>query len=1067
MKYAHQINEYLDARHHHEAEGLTKETNIRPDFHKLIAAIAGKDFKTIQEKTAKTASNSNIYYDLFLMRDGMPWGLVEDKDASDNLDRELINKTRSAYSLDNIILENGHEMLLIQDGQEVGRCLFFDSQIIKKYQNTTPDLPAFDTLLQRFVDYIPKGARGYAESLEKFQQSVPVLAQDILKDIAYAHATDQKFQHLFHTYMEGLKMAISEALMPADVDQMLVQHVLTADLFKEILGSDDYVKFNTIARTLDSLAQALGRNFAHQVATNIRPYYHNLANNIRSMGSGNQFSIEVLRQFYETFYQAYDTKTADTYGIVYTPAPVVDFMVRMADSLLHEHFAKHIYSKNVHVLDPCTGTGSFMVSILEYIAEQARGDLEYKFINELHANELSILAYYIGNIHIELTYSRLSGGLFNEFNNMCYMDTLDNVWAIEQKQTQQPLFDITEENAKRVAAQNEKPLMLIIGNPPYNTMQRNENQNNKNKRYAGVDQQIKDTYAAKGISQNKNQLYDMYLRFIRWASDRLGEEGMVAFITNRNFLDSYTLSGFRRSVYPSEFSHIYCVDLGGDVRKISGRYTDENGTKIFINENHTVFGRTAAVGVAITFFIKAPKSRVPGGIRYVEPLDIFATRNEKFAWLNAHTQYNEHKLLPWQNIEPDAKGYWLNQSSSDFADLLPLGDKGNRGKIDANAIFSLYSRGVATSRDDWTYAHDSKNLAIKMQYFIKIYESEMVRWQATTEDEKGKTKAQKERFLDSFVDTRIKWARELKKNMLRGRFPSFTESKIVPSLYRPFRLQSYYYEPLLTEMSYQIPRIFPSGARGENLMICVSGISSKQFSSLIVNAIPCMDLLEKTQCFPLWRYGADGNRVSNITPAYRAKFAAALATDVRDEQIFYYIYAMLHHPLYRATYKIDLTQNLPAVPISADFFALAELGQQLGDLHVHFDTGEPATLTRTDKELLQPQPKLRSKSEAGQIIIDEATVLSDIPQEAWSYKLGNRSAIDWVLEGYKVKKISADNGDIADPYSQLFTEYGYTAYNFTTEVKEECIMLLRRIITLSLRTQELVAQVAEHRLKGE
>ena len=902
---------------------------------------------------------------------------------------------------------------------------------------------------------MPKGARGYADSLENFKKSVPILAQEVLREIQFAVQTDDKFQAKFSQYLESLQSTISPTLTAEDVQQMLVQHILTADLFKEILGSDDYIKFNTVAKSLDDLTALLGRSFANQIANNIRPYYKNLANNIRSMGSDNRFGIEVLRQFYETFYQAYDTKRADTYGIVYTPVQAVDFMVTMADSLLKEHFGKNIYSKNVHVLDPCVGTGSFMVSVMEYIAQQARGELEYKFREELHANELSILAYYIGNIHIELTFSRLSQGLFHEFENMCYVDTLDNVYASEKKALQQSFFSaITEENARRVQAQNEKPLMLIIGNPPYNANQANENQNNKNRYYQFIDKRVNETYSQASTNSQKRKLTDMYVRFIRWATDRLGDEGMIAFITNRNFLDAFGFDGFRKTV-AKEFSHIYCVDLGGDVRK-DPRIS---GTK------NNVFG--IQTGVVISFFLKSPNSRRPEGIRYINPFDPLATKEDKFAWLSEHTQYNEQKHLPWQNIEPDEKGYWINQSTSDFESLLPLGDKKARGKSTAESIFNLFSLGINTSRDTWMYDHNSENLVKKVQYFIDIYQSELERWQNIPDEEKGNTSQEKERFLDNFVYTRIKWDGTLKTALTKNHINQFENKKIIYSLYRPFRICTYYYDLIYTNSTYQMPRIFPTGARGENLLICASKGQRVNFQSLMTNIIPNLDIFlpDANQCFPLYRYGEDGNQTSNITSDYRQEFIDALQADVTDEQIFYYIYAMLHHPQYREDYKIDLTQNLPAVPISPDFFTLSALGRELGDLHVSFDTTEPYDITRTDQDIEHPLPKLRGKPENGQIIIDEATILSDIPAQAWEYKLGNRTAIDWVLEGYKAKKISSDNGDIANPYSPLFTEFGYQAYNFSQQAKEDCIMLLRRIITLSLRTRELIQKIGGCKMK--
>ncbi|MGL4524443.1 MAG: type ISP restriction/modification enzyme [Spirochaetia bacterium] len=865
--YGHHINAYLSQRDEHERGSLEKETNIRGAFHRMIEKIAGKDFSIIVEKSEKTASQRTIYYDLALQKDGMPWGCVEDKDACDDLQKELISKSRSQYNLDNMIFENGYELLLIQDGKEVGHCQFMQSQIVARYKNTVADLQTFDSLLYQFFTYVPKGARGYAESLAKFQESVPVLAHDIRKEIEFAYASDIAFRDNFNVQLASLQSTISEVLTYTDVEQMLVQHVLTADLFKEILGSDDYVKFNTIAKSMDDLATKLGRNFAHQVATNIRPFYHNLANNIRSMGVGNAFSLEVLRKFYETFYRAYDTKAAnyrayDTkaakkLGTWYTPTQVVDFMVQMADSLMNEHFGKHIYSKNVHVLDPCVGTGTFMVAVMEYIAQQAKAELEYKFKEELHANELSILAYYIGNIHIELTYHRLAGNpLFTEFGNMCYMDTLDNTWNIE-KNAEQVAFDfaITEENAKRVRAQNQKPLMLILGNPPYKANQQNENQKNKNKHYKTVDARIKETYSAASNAQ-KLKLTDMYVRFIRWASDRLQEEGMVAFITNRSFLDAHGFDGFRKTVYPGDFTHIYCIDLGGDGRK-GGMGGNVFGIK---------------TGVAITFFLRAPDSRVPQGIRYMYVGAPESRQEDKFAWLTTHTLYNVHKELSWHHIEPNAKGYWLNQSNSEWASLIPLGDKDNKGKAEAAAIFHLYSLGVATNRDDWMYDRSAQALATKVRYFIDFYTSEVARWAAVPEEDKGTAAIQKERYLDSFVHTRIKWSSTLKPHLVRGTQALFSAEKIVASLYRPFTFLSYYMDTTLSDrLTAQHFNIFPTGARGENLMIMIAHSPQLPFDCHVFDTIGCMDFFGRGggQCFPLYRYGDDGHRVSNVSPVYR------------------------------------------------------------------------------------------------------------------------------------------------------------------------------------------------------
>jgi predicted helicase len=1047
MKYEKSIRRYLNKRLEHEKHGDNKESTIRGAFHELIREAAkasgAKNPYICAEKTEKTAVGRNIYYDMVLFREPaslVPWGMVEDKDINDDLAKAADEKRRAGYSFENIIFENGSEAWLYQDKkpEPVMRACFRPPYAKDRLINKEPELEAFDALLERFVSYTSEEERQYEQKLAAFKEGVPKLSGKIRESIDEAYAGNTTFRSLFTEYEAALRLAIGEALTADDVKDMLVQHILTADLFEEILGRGDYRKFNSIAQMLDRLLEALGQEFTFEVSEQIRPFYAALAWQIKRRNSA-RYSIEVLQTFYETFYKAYDVKRADTFGIVYTPAEAVDFMVNMADSLLKKHFDKHIYSKDVHVLDPCTGTGGFMVSILDYIAAYAKGDLEYKFKNELHANELSILAYYIGNIHIELKYRELMGR-FESFDAMCYMDTLDNDFASrKQHGKKQSSFDfgLTEENAKRVRRQNETEIRLIIGNPPYNANQANENQNNKNKRYEIIDKQIKETYKQESRAQ-KLKLEDMYVRFIRWASDRIlmGEgKGIVAFITNRSFLDAFGFDGFRKSV-AAEFSHIYTIDLGGDVRK------GGMGGNIF----------DIMTGVAITFFVRSGQRH--GGIFYLNPFKAIDSKENKLDWLR-HNSQCDHTALAWRRIEPDAKGNWLNQSSSNFDKLLPLGSKEHKGKADAEAIFLLYSNGVKTNRDSWVYDKDAVNLSKKMCYFIDCYEAEMRRWHSLPEEEKGDSEQTNEKLLNNFLTRNIKWNYDLNIHLLKERSKSFNKKNIVKSLYRPFSLKFLYMNSHYIQRLYQMPKIFPTGKQEENLAIGVSGIASlKPFSAYVLPLISDLGFLNGTQCFPLYRYDADGRRHSNINPDYRAKFGP----NVTDEELFYYIYAVLHHPLYRQTYKTDLQQNLPAVPVSPAFAQLAALGKELGLLHTAFEDAEPYNVTRSDKDVAFPQLKLKSSPEKGEIQIDEATRLSNIPSEAWSYKLGNRSAIDWVLEGYKVKKISPDDGDIADSSSPLYTQYGYQAYQFAP-YKEECIMLVRRIITLSLKTQHITAAI--------
>lgn len=1061
MTFAKFIHTFIKAREHHEELGQFKETEIRGAFHQLIEAVMNSlavgankfDFHT--ERTEKNAYGRTISYDFAVVKSAIVRGIVENKDCDDDLDKERLKKQSSDYAEFNIIYENGYEALLVQDSAVVARAVYKQSRAsqAKRYRDREADLEQFDALLQRFVAHITAQDRGYEETLGNFKTAVPQISDKVKAEIADKLANDATFVQNFNTFLYDFGQTIDHNIKESDVIEVMVQHILTADLFHEILGSDTYRRYNTIAKSLDELSNQLGRKFDLEIDMYVRPFYHQVVRAMRDMNDDN-YRVELLRVFYEEFYKAYNPLAGDTLGIVYTPKSLVDFMINTADLLLYEHFGKHIFSKNVQILDPCTGTGSYVVALLEYIFTHASAELEHKYHKELHANEISILSYYIGNLQIELKYQELarklgSSTLFDEFANMCYVDSLENDFASRHAGAAGAPelgkdWGLSAENARRVKAQNDHDVRLIIGNPPYNANQKNENQNNKNKVYPVMDMRIKETYTAASTAQ-KTKYGDMYVRFIRWASDRLQGEGIVAFVTNRSYLDALGFDGMRKCL-AGDFSHIYIVDLGGDVRK-NGKLS---GTK------NNVFG--IQTGVCMGFFVQSNKGRE--GIYYCNPFDELETAMNKHYWLRQHSSLDKLNEINWRYIEPDERGNWLMQSESNFADLLALGNKKTKGKESAEAVFALYSNGVLTARDGWVYDRDVQQLTIKMRYFIAFYESEVIRWAAVPEAAKGATAEAKQRYLDSFVDTKIKWERELKAVMKRGLVAPFDENKIITTIYRPFRTRYYYYEPLYMNCTSQMPSIFPTGKQGENVMICVSGSSHINFIVLISDMIIDLNGLSPAnggaQCFPRWRYTPDGSRVANFA-ALRPAFAA-----LTDDELFHYIYAVLHHPAYRQAYALDLKQNLPAVPVSPHAKALAALGQQLAELHLNFATAPlyPLTITRVDNHGVPSLPVLKSESAKGEVRIDKHTTVSGIPAEAWGYTLGNRSAIDWVLEGYKETKPRPDDGAIGDIYSDLYTAHGYQKYTFAPH-KEECIEQVARIISLSLETQRLVAEIEE------
>jgi predicted helicase len=1042
--YTQAINQYYKAIQELKLLGETKETSTRDAFHDLIKNIIPSHYKVISEKTSRGEDKGNIiYYDLIFGHvGGSPVGFLEDKDSKDHLDKEIQEKRNKGYSFRNILFQDGKKAVLFQtlQGQEASINVNID------------DTQNFAPLLESFINYKDPDIVEFVNSYEQFKVAVPHLAGEIHEMIEEQYNSNSLFFREVNTFYRSLQETIGGSVTLSDVKEIIVQHIMTRDLFQTILQSS-FNKFNSISKLIETIINSLGRQFDQKIQTQITPYYHALSYSLSKLHNI-FYEAEVLKTFYEEFYKAYNPKQADTYGIVYTPIEVVNFMVAMSDSLLQEHFDKSLSFKGVKILDPCTGTGTFIAGLMQYFQ---KGDLPYKYQKDLHANELSILAYYIGSLYVERLYQNITGDLFKEFNNMCFVDTLDNVYADTiKKELDEGGFEgfgigeMDEENAKKVAKQNKEELLVIIGNPPYNAHQANENQNNKNRAYEHIDKRIKNTYIKEGSAQNKNMVYDMYVRFIRWASDRIGEEGMVAFITNRSFLDAKGFDGFRKSV-KKEFTYIYSMDLGGDIRK------GGMGENVF----------NIMTGVCITFFIKVKEPQKPRGIFYCNPFSTSETRVNKLTLLKELAQsYTKRKEIPWQTISPTAKGQWLNISESNFEALpIELANKANKGvsvsqfQSEGTTLFGLYSSGVKTNRDSWVYDKNKENLEKKVNYFINFYNQELERWE----------KSPKDISTNDFVKKNIKWAsaiyQYLKSNQRLSDFDNQKHIKL--SLYRPFTRYFLGFHKFLNERLYQMPNLFPTGAKGENLLICVSQLGVK-FECIMSNTIADLNLLTSgagpTQCLPLYRYDSEGQRHSNINIKMLKNWQNSLTPpppNITPEEAFYYVYALLHHPVYKEKYKIDLTQNFPRLPLLAnDFMALSQLGQKLSYYHLHFEEVTPYENSSVQEynTKVSPIAKLRSYPHEGKIAIDENTQIVGIPKQAWDYKLGNRSALDWVLEGYKQKKISTDNGDIADTTSPLYTECGYKAYQFG-DYKNECIDLLQRMVTVSLETQIIVDQI--------
>ena len=648
-----------------------------------------------------------------------------------------------------------------------------------------------------------------------------------IKSDSIAAAVNSEFSGALAEFLELAKKAINPKIEMADVREMIIQHVLTEDIFMRVFDEAEFHRENVIAH---KLAEVAGTFYKGETKRNIHakiaPYYETI-NARASQISDHHEKQKFLKALYESFYKAYNPKAADRLGIVYTPDEIVRFMIESADHLVYKHFGKTLGDKGVEILDPATGTGTFITELIEYLPP---AQLEYKYDHELHCNEVSILPYYIANLNIEYTYKQKTGK-FNEFENICFVDTLDNM-GFEHTGKQLNFFGLTDANSERIVKQNSKPIMLVIGNPPYSANQANENENNKNREYPEIDQRIKDTYIYYSTAQ-KSKVYDMYARFYRWASDRLDKNGIIAFITNSSFLDSKTFDGFRKIV-SDEFSHIYIVDLGGNVRK---------NPKLSGTTNN-VFG--IQTGVAIAFFVKTDKKgKTPAQIFYTRRPEM-ELATEKLDYLRS-TKISEIKF---ENIRPDKQNNWLNLTENNWDDLIPVATKegkAEKGIKEPKTIFKNFSLGVATNRDEWVYDESPENLEKKIKYFFGLFENEKNRW----------AQSDKKKAINDFVDRSIKWTSELEAHLKRGTKLEFNKNKITSAMYRPFVKRPFYYDTVIVHRPYQQTHFFQIGEKPDNLAICMN-MNGKDFNVLSVNSVPDLHFNGDLQCLPLYRYSEFG-----------------------------------------------------------------------------------------------------------------------------------------------------------------------------------------------------------------
>lgn len=932
-----------------------------------------------------------------------------------------------------------------------------------------PDQPQPDEE-QLALDYGFDGFRDamYARIVQKVGERKywETWATDVA-DIAQAHITRIKGlladpgsnpAKEFAAFLAGLRGNLNEAITVDEAIEMLAQHLITRPIFEALFGSADiedgagyeFTEHNPVAQTMELMLASLDEHNLAAEQASLDSFYDSVRRRVEGVqdAEGKQ---RVIVELYDKFFATAFRRTVDRLGIVYTPVEIVDFILRSADQVLREEFGQGLSDEGVHVLDGFTGTGTFITRLLTSGLIEPH-DLARKYASELHANEMLLLAYYIAAVNIETTYAALAddigepAGQYEPFPGLVLTDTFQSYEDGDRDD-----LDIFPENNERITRQRALPITVIVGNPPYSVGQDSANDDAANTKYPTIDTAIRDTYAARSTATNKNSLYDSYIRAIKWASLRIRERGVIAFVTNGGFLDANTADGLRQSL-AEEFSTIHVFNLRGNQRT-AGEQSRREGGKIF--------GAGSRATVAITVLVKNPDAAAGAAtVRYTDIGD-YLTRAEKLARV---AEAGAVAGLEPVVLQPNEYGDWLGQRTGDFGAFQALGDR------DRGAVFGVFSGGLKTNRDAWCYNFGRDQIASNVDRLVETYEASLAN------------------SLPISDASRIAWSGGLRARFDRRQSVAFDVADVTRASYRPFQASAVLYSAELNERRYRLPRMFPTPAH-ENVGFTLTGPSSHyDFCLIATNAVPDLHLLDTGQFFARWTWepldeesldlGGEGEvvdgyrRVDNITDTALARFRSAYGDDWTKDDVFFHVYGLLHSPDYRETYAADLKKMLPRIPLladPADARAFAEAGRALSELHLGYESVAPYPLDGLEVaapagdaayDLFAVGAKKMRFGEQGRdrsvLHYNDRITLSGIPEEAYRYQLGSRSAIEWIIDRYWIKTDKA-SGIVNDP-NDWSREVGDPRY---------ILDLIARIVTVSLETMSFVASMPSLLVRDE
>lgn len=903
-------------------------------------------------------------------------------------------------------------------------------------------------------------------------------ANDIAK-IAHTHIdritgivsepANEKERTAFDTFARELRDDLNGKISDGEIIEMLAQHLITKPVFDALFEDYSFAQHNPMSKAMQGVLDVLQEHRLDKEADTLQRFYDSVK--MRAAGIENAAGKQkIIVELYDKFFANAFPRLRDKLGIVYTPVEVVDFIIHSVAHILETEFGQTLGSKGVHIIDPFTGTGTFITRLLQsgLIAPE---HLAHKYKHEIHANELVLLAYYIAAINIEAVYHGIAGGSYQPFEGICLTDTF-------QMYEKEDLVDaLLVDNSARRKRQKKLDIRVVFGNPPYSVGQKSENDNNDNLRYPHLDGRIRTTYGERSAATNKNSLYDSYIRAIRWASDRIGSSGVVSFVTNAGFLDARTTDGLRKCL-AEEFSSIYVFHLRG----LRGQKTSGERAKM---EGGQIFGVASAAAICIFVLVKNPSAASHGNI-YLHDIGDYLSKDEKLAKIDAFGSIaGISSANEWKLIVPDGHGDWLKQRDGGFDKYIAMGNKDDENAV---KLFASYSNGVKTQRDAWCYNASKENVTVNMTRMIAFYNAEAERLERS---HPGFDKKQREAVIDDFINpdvTQIAWTRALKQDLAMGKRFAFDPMCLVPGLYRPFNKQWLFFNRRFNEMVYQMPRFFPDAA-SKNVVIGVSASDSRSaYSVFISDHVPSLHAVDMvgSQYFPLYLYDQTEASLAGASPGQSALFAeprqhvpassarrrdaitaeglahfqsAYPGESINREDVFYYVYGLLHSPDYRERFADNLGKELPRIPrvkTASDFWIFSQAGRALAELHLNYESVEPyplevdtggRKLTGADYRVEKMRYGKKGKDkDLTTLHYNDRITLTSIPLEAYDYVVNGKPALDWVVERQSVKS-DKDSGIVNDANDWAVETMGNPRYS---------LELFQRVVTVSLETMKIV-----------